>query len=233
MTKTWIVVLAPAASVTVVCATLKFGVQPGDGWETSTYTPIVSMWLLSLATTMLALSECNSPGESRTFFGTPLMRVRRASWPATGLAVAVGVAVGVAEAVGVAVGVGVTEGGGVGVPGVGVGVAGPGVDVLLNVQLKLDTLGPFWAELGGMNTNVADSPGSTQATPQSTSTTLDAIEYVGDGQPGAFCTNPTEIAGLDVTKTMCRSLAVCPVSFTNVLAQGGDWPSMKAPSRDQ
>jgi hypothetical protein len=132
--------------------------------------------------------------------------------------------VDVKPGVGVGVGDGCGQADGV---AVGVGVAVP------NVQLKLRTTGPCWAELAGMNTNVADSPGSTQATPQSISTTLDANEYVGDGQPGAFCTNPTETGGASERKTICRSLAVCPVSFTNVLPQGGDCPSMKAPSRVQ
>src|SRR5256885_1114111 len=80
---------------------------------------------------MLALSATTSPGRRRTFFGTPLTLVSRASWPpGPGVGVAVGVAVGppgvapvpfvavtrtdvgvpvgVAAAVAVAVGVGVT-----------------------------------------------------------------------------------------------------------------------------
>src|SRR5438093_12520441 len=55
---------------------------------------------------MLPLSATTSPGKRRTFFGTPAMRVRRASCPA-GFGVGVAVGVGVNMGVGVAVGVGV------------------------------------------------------------------------------------------------------------------------------
>src|SRR5438128_3251314 len=102
---------------------------------------------------MLPLSPVPTPGERRTLFGTPLMRVSRASWPVgLGVGVAVGVSVGVGVA-GVGVGVGVGEG-----VGVGVGVGGhcpvpTGVHVGVGVGVSV---GVGWIEATGAHGENSD-----------------------------------------------------------------------------
>src|SRR5437870_4380943 len=86
--------------------------------------PIESPCVLWFANVMVAVSLMTSPGRSRTFFGTPPMRVSRASCPAA-FGFGVGVAVGVHDPQGVGVTVAVAVGTlGVGVA-VGVGQGSP------------------------------------------------------------------------------------------------------------
>src|SRR5262245_53046877 len=127
---------------------------------------------------MLPLSLTTSPGRRCTLFGTPLMRVSRASWPA-GLGVGVGEAVGVGvhagQLVGVAVGLGEVVGLGVGVlqSGRPPGPAGP-MFAPESVQCASTRQGPAGNGVNNCATvKVTDSPGSTQAVPQSISTFCD------------------------------------------------------------